>query len=101
VNFEKPVKDVYNLIRGCDPQPGAYTTYHGKRVRFYEARMSSATARQQSGEIVAIDEGSVQIAAKDGILQIGKLRVDKGEKIGPAEFAKLIGGKVGDRLGNK
>lgn len=116
VDFEKPVKDVYNLIRGCDPQPGAYTTFHpspfpsplggegkgeGKKVRLYEAKMSSADIGKQPGEIVAIEERNLQIAARDGILQIGKLRVDKGEKLSPAEFAKLIGGKVGDRLGNK
>jgi methionyl-tRNA formyltransferase len=99
VNFEKPVKDVYNLIRGCDPQPGAYTTYQGKKVRFYEAKMSPSTVQKQAGEIVSIGEGSVQIAAEGGIIQIGKLRVDKGEKIGPAEFAKSIDVKVGDRFG--
>jgi len=98
VNFEKPAKDVYNLIRGCDPQPGAYTTYRGKRVRFYEAKMSSLDVHKQPGEIVSIEEGSVQIALKGGMIQIGKLRVDKGDKIGPAEFAKSIGGKVGDRF---
>ncbi len=101
VDFEKSVKDIYNLIRGCDPQPGAYTTYRGKRVRFYEAKMFSSAVHKQPGEVVAIEEKNVQIAAKDGIVQIGKLRVDKGEKIGPLEFAKSIGVKVGDRLGNK
>ena len=101
VNFEKPIRDIYNLIRGCDPQPGAYATYQGKRARFYEAKMSSADVRKQPGEILSIEEGSVQIVAKGGILHIGKLRVDKGEKIGPAEFAKIFGGKVGDRFGNR
>jgi methionyl-tRNA formyltransferase len=99
VNFEKPIKDIYNLIRGCDPQPGAYTTYQGKRVRFYEAKMASSAMDRQPGEIVAIEDGDVQIAVKGGIIQIGKLRVDKGEKIGPAEFAKSIGVKVRDRFG--
>jgi methionyl-tRNA formyltransferase len=100
VNFEKPVKDVYNLIRGCDPQPGAYTIYRGKRVRFYEAKISPSPVHKEPGEIVSIEEGSVQIAVKDGIVRIGKLRVDRGEKIGPAEFAESAGVKVGDRLGN-
>ncbi len=99
VGFEKSMKDIYNLIRGCDPQPGAYTTFQGKKVRFYEAKVSSADIHKQPGEIVAIEEGSVQIAVKGGILQIGKFRVDKGEKIGPTEFSKSIGGKVGDRFG--
>jgi len=99
VSFEKSIKDIYNLIRGCDPQPGAYTTYQGKRVRFYEARMSSSAIHKQPGEIISIEEGSVQIAVKGGMIQIGKLRVDKGEKIGPVEFAKSTGAKVGDRFG--
>ena len=99
VNFEKSIRDIYNLIRGCDPQPGAYTAYQGKRVRFYEAKMSSSAIDKQPGEIVSIEEGSVQIAVNGGIIQIGKLRADKGEKIGPVEFAKSIGVKVGDRFG--
>jgi methionyl-tRNA formyltransferase len=99
VNFEKSIKDIYNLIRGCDPQPGAYTTYQGKRVRFYEARMSSSAIHKQPGEIISIEEGSVRMALKGGIIQIGKLRVDKGEKIGTAEFAKSIDMKAGDRFG--
>jgi methionyl-tRNA formyltransferase len=99
VHFEKPIKDIYNLIRGCDPQPGAYMTYQGKKVRFYEAKMVPSTIHKQPGEIVSIEEGSVQMAVKGGIIQIGKFRVDKGEKIGPAEFAKALGAKIGDRFG--
>jgi methionyl-tRNA formyltransferase len=99
VNFEKPIKDIYNLIRGCDPQPGAYTTFKGKRVRFYDARMNPAEMKMQAGEIVSIGEKALQIAVKGGVIQVGKLRMDKGEKIGPFEFAKLVDLKIGDRLG--
>jgi methionyl-tRNA formyltransferase len=99
VNFEKPIKDIYNLIRGCDPQPGAYTSLKGRRVRFYEARMSPSAIQKQPGEIVSIEEGSFQIAVKGGNIQIGKLRVDKGEKMGSTEFAKSIDVRVGDRFG--
>jgi len=101
VSFEKSIKDIYNLIRGCDPQPGAYTTYQGEKVRFFEAKMSSSAVDKPPGEVLSIEEGSVQIAVKGGIIQIGKLRVDKGEKTGPTEFARVTGVKVGDRLGNK
>jgi len=114
VNFEKPIKDIYNLIRGCDPQPGAYTTYHpspypsplrgegkgeGKKVRFYEAKMSPSTIEKRPGEIVSIEEGSLQIAVKGGVIRVGKLRVDKGEKVGPIEFAKLVEVKIGEQFG--
>ena len=99
VNFEKPIKEIYNLIRGCDPHPGAYVTFRGKRIRFYDAKMFPSDIDKRSGEIVSIEEGCLRIAVKGGLLQIGKLRMDKGEKTEPIEFAKLVDVKIGDRFG--
>jgi len=99
VNFEKPIKEIYNLIRGCDPQPGAYATFRGKRIRFYDAKMFPSDIDKRSGEIVSIEEGGLQIAVKGGLLQIGKLRMDKGEKTEPLEFVKLVDLKIGGRFG--
>ncbi|MEW6375222.1 MAG: methionyl-tRNA formyltransferase [Thermodesulfobacteriota bacterium] len=100
VNFEKPIKDIYNLIRGCDPQPGAYTTIKGKKVRLYDAKLNILEISKSLGEVVSIEEGGIQIAVKGGVIRIGKLRVDKGEKIGPIEFAQSVGIKVGDLFGS-
>jgi methionyl-tRNA formyltransferase len=99
VNFEKSVKDIYNLIRGCDPQPGAYTIFEGKRVRLYEAKVDHAEMKKQPGEIVSIGEKGLQIAVKGATVLVGKLKVEEGEKIGPVEFSKSINAKVGDRFG--
>ncbi len=99
VDFEKAGKDVYNLIRGCDPQPGAHTIHKGKKIRFYDAKMFSSTTERQPGEITTIEERSLEIAVKGGVIRVAKLKVEKGEKIGPIEFAGLAGVKIGDRLG--
>jgi methionyl-tRNA formyltransferase len=99
VDFEKSIHDIYNLIRGCDPQPGAYTTFKGKKVRFYDARMDPLPSGRGCGQIVAIEEGGLQTAVKGGTIKIGKLRVDKGEKVGAMEFARSVDAKVGDTLG--
>ncbi len=99
LDFEKPIKDVYNFIRGCDPQPGAYTIFKGKRVRLYDAKMQSLPIEKTTGEIISFDEDSVQIAVMEGIIKIGKLRVEKGEKVGAMEFAQSVDLKIGDRLG--
>jgi len=99
INFEKPIPDIYNLIRGCDPQPGAFSILKGKKVRLYDARMISSATGRRPGEIVVIEEGGLQIAAKEGMIKVGKLRVDKGEKVGATEFARSVDAKVGDRFG--
>ncbi len=99
VDFDKSIIDIYNFIRGCDPQPGAYMTFKGEKVRFYDAKISPSAIERQPGEIISIEEGSLQIAVKDGIIQVGRLRVGKGERIGPVEFTKMFGLKIGDRFG--
>ncbi len=99
IGFEKPIADIYNLIRGCDPQPGAFSTFKAKKVRLYDARMAASAKGRKPGEIVAIEEGGFQIAAKGGVIKVGKLRVDKGEKVGPIEFAQSVGAKVRDTFG--
>jgi len=39
IDWNKSASEVYNLIRGCDPQPGAYAFYRGKKIRFLDARL--------------------------------------------------------------
>ncbi len=96
ITFEKPLDDIYNLIRGCDPQPGAYVIFKEKKVRFYDAKKSLQTSNRQPGEIVLIEEGGMHIAAKGGTIKVGKIKVDKGEKTGPLEFASSMNLKTGD-----
>jgi methionyl-tRNA formyltransferase len=99
VDFEKPGKDIYNLIRGCDPQPGAYTIYKRKKVKLYDARLLPGGMERREGEVISIGEEGIEISVKAGIIQVGKLRVDKGEKTGPIEFAQSVDLKIGDRFG--
>ncbi|MEE4261781.1 MAG: methionyl-tRNA formyltransferase [Desulfobacteraceae bacterium] len=91
VDWSKPASDVYNLIRGCDPQPGAYSTIKGSKVRFYGARLLGPMAGTEPGEIVEIKEGGVVVALKGGALGIGKIRDQAGSKMGAGEFAKNAG----------
>ena len=101
VDFEKPVIEIYNLIRGCDPQPGAYTSFRGEKVRGYDVRMQTLTGKgKRNGEILSFDKEGIQIATKEGVIKIGKLRVGKGEKIGALEFAQIFDSKIGDRFGD-
>jgi len=98
IDLNKSVKEVYNLIRGCDPQPGAFAFFGGKKVRLYEARIGALTGERSPGEIVAVEEAGIEIAATGGTIRIGKLRLEKGEKVGPTEFAHSVGLKPGDRF---
>ena len=81
IDWEKPATEVHNLIRGCDPQPGAYSFYRGKKVRFLETRLVEAGRPDaRPGEVLASDESGFTVAARGGALRIGKVRTEGGKQ---------------------
>jgi hypothetical protein len=87
VHWNRPVAEVYNLIRGCDPQPGAYVVRAGDKVRFYDARR--ADTADAVGVIAAIDERGIVVGAGGGSIAIGRLRVGD-KKLAAREAATAL-----------
>jgi methionyl-tRNA formyltransferase len=100
VDWSKPASDVYNLVRGCDPQPGAYSTLKGKKIKFYKASLIEATEETSPGQVISIGAGEVVVALKGGALKIGKMKAEKGAKLVADEFAKEMDLKVGMSFGS-
>jgi len=98
IDWSKPAQEVYNLIRGCDPQPGAHTTYNGKLVRIFDARLQSGNSSAPAGQVTGIGAEEITVALNGGTLTVKKLR-GEGAKVSGAEFAKQVELKIGDRLG--
>src|SRR5271155_3369921 len=38
INWHNHIDQVYNLIRGCNPAPAAWTLFNGKKLRLFDAR---------------------------------------------------------------
>jgi methionyl-tRNA formyltransferase len=99
IDWSKPAPDVYNLIRGCDPQPGAYSTLGSEKVKFYKAELIEGAEETSPGRIINISEGEMVVALNGGALKVGKIKGEKGAKIAADEFAKEVDLKVGMRFG--
>jgi len=99
IDWSKPAREVYNLVRGCDPQPGAYSTLSGEKVKFYQAQLIDAGQKSLPGQVAGIDAGEVVVALNGGALKIGKMKAEKGAKMNAAEFAAELDLKVGMRFG--
>ena len=98
IDWSKPANELYNLIRGCDPQPGAHTIWQGKRVRIFDARLRPGNVSAAPGEVVDIGADEIAVALDGGTLAVKRMR-GEGGKISAAEFANQVDLKVGDRLG--
>jgi methionyl-tRNA formyltransferase len=99
IDWNKPGQEVYNLIRGCDPQPGAYSTLKGEKVRFYKANFISSEAEKAPGKVITITQNEVIIALNGGVLKVGKMKGENGEKMDADEFAQQVNLKAGMSFG--
>ena len=100
IDWSAGVDIVFNMIRGSDPQPGANTTHKGIKLSLYDAARSSyGSSGHQAGAIVEIGVEKIVVASSDGAITIGRVRPEKGKKIGAAEWAEQVDAQVGDILG--
>src|SRR3989449_63880 len=99
IDWSRPAAEVHNLIRGCDPQPGAHTVWRGARLRLYEPRRVVGTAGAVPGTVLALGpEGLVVACGGGGAVRCTRAR-DGGTKAAAAEVAQTIGLPAGSRLG--
>ena len=99
IDWQKSLQEIWNLVRGADPQPGAWSTYNGTTVQLFDAEKRVGTAAGQPGEVTAVDAAGLTVAATDGQLQVSRVRPEGGQKISAAAFATSVGLRPGVRLG--
>jgi methionyl-tRNA formyltransferase len=99
IDFTRPAREVHNLIRGCDPQPGAYAILNGQPLRLFEPHFESGgTTTAAPGTIIALDAAGMRLALDGGTLLIRRARLEpQTKKVAPAELA-ASGLRVGQRL---
>lgn len=98
IDWSRPAQQVFDLIRGCDPQPGAFCRWQGGKLRLYECHLQPAEGGTAAGQVVSAGGGTVGIALNGGTLTVGKMR-GEGGKAAAAEVAGTVGLSVGARLG--
>jgi methionyl-tRNA formyltransferase len=98
IDWTKTVDEVYNLIRGANPQPGAWTRLNGKTLQIFDS-VKAAGAGGAPGEITEITGDGFNIAATGGQILVKRVRPEGGKKIPAGEFAAAEGLSAGTRLG--
>jgi methionyl-tRNA formyltransferase len=104
INFNNNVRFIHDLIRGCDPAPGAWTTLAGKKVQLFGSKKhlvrTFGAVKGKPGEITAITDAAIFITAQGGQIEVAKLKHEDGKKVSPIDFATAHGVSVGMILGS-
>jgi methionyl-tRNA formyltransferase len=103
INWQAHVDQIYNLIRGCNPAPGAWTTVRGQKLRIYDVvkhtTRTFGAVPGKPGAVCAIGDSAIEVAAQGGRLELRAVRPEGGAKApAGAALAATLGISVGAAL---
>jgi methionyl-tRNA formyltransferase len=98
IDWNKPVGQVYDLIRGANPSPGAWTTLKGEEVQIFDSARVAGDGL--SGKVIEVAEAGVTVQCIGGRVQIKRVRAAGGGKVAATEWATAAGLAAGDVLGS-
>ncbi len=90
IDWAKTNSEVYNLIRGMDSWPMAYTYYMGKRFVPYECEKTDKEGLP--GEIVEVNKEGLTVACKTGAIKIKAVKFDGKKRMSVKDY--LVGNKL-------
>ena len=107
IDWNRTATDIERLIRGLNPWPSAYTGYHGKLLKIWDADVlsaedsfpgSDALEEARPGDVLGVDKNRIYVMTGEGVLAINEVQIEGKKRMPVRSF--LLGYKVcsGDRL---
>jgi len=95
IDWNRTPTQVYNFIRGLSPYPGAWTNIRDKArgktfnyVKIHFARPVNQKHELRPGSIISDDKNFMQVAVKDGFVDIREIQMPGKNKLDIKEFIK-------------
>jgi len=98
IDWNKPVVQVYDLIRGTNPAPGAWTTLNGEAVDIFDS--ARVPGDGVSSKVIEISDAGVTVQCIGGRVLIKRVKPAGGAKQPASEWAATVGLNAGDILGS-
>ncbi|MCC6388106.1 MAG: methionyl-tRNA formyltransferase [Dehalococcoidia bacterium] len=98
IRWYRPADALYALIRGCNPQPGAWTTFAEGKVRIFDCRLTGALEPGMPGRILRVDDDGFDVRLNGGVLRVTRVQPDGGKKMPAAEWARAVNLQPGSRF---
>jgi methionyl-tRNA formyltransferase len=96
IDWQRPARELANLVRGCNPWPGATTTAGDSALTLWRARALAGAGRP--GALVA-HERTLAVATGDGTLLPLEVQPESRRAVGWEAFLRGARLAAGDRLG--
>ena len=104
IHWANHVDVVYNLIRGCNPAPGAWTTLNGVKLQIFDCRKvpvrTFGAVKGKIGEVVESGPAGFEVTAQGGRIEVLRAKLGDGKKAGAGDLLGAGSIKAGQLLGS-
>ncbi|NLK93794.1 MAG: methionyl-tRNA formyltransferase [Clostridiales bacterium] len=86
INWNNPVDEIFNLIRGLNPWPIAYTNYNGEKMKIYKSKVLERDSENTPGKIIEVSKEGIKVACLKGTLLIEEIQFPNGRPLRVGEY---------------
>jgi methionyl-tRNA formyltransferase len=88
IDWQQPVAQIHNLIRGLAPFPGALTKVDGKIVKLFSTSILAENPKEPVGSFVTDGKTYVRFACSDGYIQLNDIQWEGKKRMPIADFLR-------------
>lgn len=101
INWNKSARDIFNLIRGTNPWPGAFSYYGGRLLKIWKAQVVNCMRNGQPGEVIMADEKSgLVVCCGEGCISIQEIQEPNSKRMSYMEYLRGHSIKEGKLFGD-
>ena len=99
VDWSQSAETIGNRIRGLQPWPGAFTTWHGRALKLWRGAVAIGCATAAPGTVVGIAAEGFTVSAGAGGVQVTSVQLEGGRRMPAGDFCRGHSLRAGDKLG--
>lgn len=89
INWNKSSVEIYNLIRGTNPWPSAFTKYKDALMKIWKSRIiDNEKSNDNPGTIIAVSKEGIKVSCGIGTLLIEEIQMPGKKRIHVGEYIK-------------
>ncbi len=88
IDWNQPIANIYNLVRGLSPYPTAFTQLNDKTLKIFKAEMEEKEPGIAAGGFLTDGKTFLKFAAKDGFIKLTDLQYEGKKRMPVDEFLR-------------
>lgn len=88
INWNKNVKEIFNLIRGLSPYPAAFTFLNEKKLKIFLAQKEKTKIENKPGDIITDHKTFLKFTANDGYISLIEIQLEGKRKMKIEDFLR-------------